>query len=85
MDKGLSISTDWSKQEDWRETQRRERSSPRGKGRLEATEPEFPGEGSPWRAFQQPRKNKVDSAGQQPGEQDRTVQEWRQKDWLKND
>ena len=31
LDKGLSISTDWSKQEDWRETQRRERLSPRGK------------------------------------------------------
>lgn len=56
-----------------------------GEGRLEATEPDCPGEGSPWRAFQQPQKNKVDSAGQQPGEQDRTVQEWRQKDWLKND
>ena len=80
LDKGLSISTAWNKQEDWRETQRRERSSP------QREKADFPGrQGKPLEGISPTGKIKADSAGQQRGEQDRTVHEWRQKDWLKND
>lgn len=85
LDKGLSVSTAWNKQERLRETQRKGKVvTTEGKGRLEAIKPDFPRwQGKPLEGISATGKNKADSAGQQQGEQDRTVHEWRQKDWLK--
>lgn len=65
LDKGLSVSTAWNKQEDWRETQRRERSSPQREkeGWKPQSQTSPVGKGSPWRAFYQQGRSKLTPQG----------------------